>query len=70
MNYPDMLAQDILNTGVAYPDMCDEIYVQICKHLTNNENEDSRDRCWQLLCMCVGTFLRIQRSFVQFHIVK
>ena len=56
MNYPDMLAQDILNTGVAYPDVCDEIYVQICKHLTNNENEDSRDRCWQLLCMCVGTF--------------
>ena len=52
MNYPDMLPQDILQTGVEYPDLCDEIYVQICKHLTNNDVEESRERCWQLMCMC------------------
>ena len=56
MNYPDMLAQDILNTGVEYPDICDEIYMQICKHVTENSNDDSKEKCWQLICMCVGTF--------------
>ena len=56
MNYPDMLAQDILKTGVEYPDICDEIYMQICKHVTKNSNDDSKEKCWQLICMCVGTF--------------
>ena len=39
-----------------YPDICDEIYMQICKHFTENSNDDSKEKCWQLICMCVGTF--------------
>ena len=56
MNFPDMLAQDILKTGVNCSELWDEIYVQICKQLTENPGEESKERCWQLMCMCTGTF--------------
>ena len=56
MNYPEMLAQDILHKGVEYGDLVDEIYIQLCKQLTGNPKPDSVARCWQIMCMCVGTF--------------
>ena len=56
MNFPEMLAQDILKKGVENRKLVDEIYVQICKQLTGNHTPESIARCWQLMCMCVGTF--------------
>jgi myosin heavy subunit len=56
MAFPGMLANDILNKGLKRPALVDEIYVQICKQLTNNPKKESEYRGWQLLCMCVGCF--------------
>jgi Myosin head (motor domain)/MyTH4 domain len=56
MSFPATLAQDILQKGLECPDLVDEIYVQLCKHLTMNPKPESAVRAWQLMCMCVGTF--------------
>ena len=53
---PARLLQDILTKGLEMPDLVDEIYIQLCKHLTHNPRPESSVRGWQLLCMCVGTF--------------
>ena len=42
--------------GLQLPELVDEIYVQLCKHLTNNPRPESAVRGWQIVCMCVGTF--------------
>jgi hypothetical protein len=56
MNFPEMLAKDILDKGVKNRDLIDEIFVQICKQISNNPKPESIARCWQLMCMAVGTF--------------
>jgi myosin heavy subunit len=56
MSFPATLAQDILQKGLEFPELVDEIYVQLCKHLTHNPRPESAVRGWQILCMCVGTF--------------
>lgn len=56
MSFPATLAQDILQKGLEIPDLVDEIYLQICKHLTHNPRPESAQRGWQVLCMAVGTF--------------
>ena len=56
MAFPEMLAKDVLQQGVDFPDLVDEIYVQIIKQLRKNTNVESVKRLWQLLCVCVGTF--------------
>lgn len=56
MSFPATLAQDILQKGLEIPELVDEIYVQLCKHLTHNPRPESVVRGWQLMCMCVGTF--------------
>jgi len=56
MAFPATLAQDILQKGLDSPDLVDEIYVQLCKHLTKNQRPESVQRGWQVLCMAVGTF--------------
>ena len=56
MSFPATLAQDILTKGLEFPDLVDEIYVQLCKHLTHNPRPESAVRGWQIMCMCVGTF--------------
>jgi len=38
------------------PELVDEIYIQLMKHLTNNPKPESVGRAWQLMCMAVGTF--------------
>jgi hypothetical protein len=42
--------------GVASQVLADEIYVQICKHMTNNPEITSLRHCWQLMSLCVSTF--------------
>jgi hypothetical protein len=56
MSFPATLAQDILQKGLQYPELVDEIYCQICKHLTANQRPESAQRGWQVMCMAVGTF--------------
>jgi myosin heavy subunit len=56
MSFPATLAHDILTKGLEYPELVDEIYIQLCKHLTHNPRPEGCVRAWQLLCMCVGTF--------------
>lgn len=56
MTYPATLAQDILIKGLENPQLVDEIFIQICKHLTNNPKPESVGRAWQMMCMAVGTF--------------
>ena len=56
MSFPATLAHDILQKGLEFPELVDEIYIQLCKHLTHNPRPEGAVRAWQLLCMCVGTF--------------
>ena len=56
LSFPAVHAQSILTKGLENPDLIDEIYVQICKHLTHNPKPESVGRAWQLMCMAVGTF--------------
>jgi hypothetical protein len=54
--FPTASAQDLLTCGLEFPELVDEIYVQLCKHLTHNPRPESIVCGWQILCMCVGTF--------------
>ena len=56
MSFPATLAQDILQKGLETPEIVDEVYLQICKHLTENQRPESAHRGWQVMCMAVGTF--------------
>jgi len=56
MNFPETLARDVLQKGVDNRELVDEIYVQLCKQLTDNPKKESEARVWQLMCMSVGTF--------------
>jgi Ca2+-binding EF-hand superfamily protein len=56
MSFPLTLAVDLLSKGLEVPDMCDEIYAQLCKHLTSNPTAKSTLRGWQLMCFCLHTF--------------
>merc|ERR1712241_523325 len=51
MQFPATLAQDILIKGLEQPELVDEIYIQLCKHLTDNNKPESVGRAWQLVCM-------------------
>lgn len=56
MSFPATLAQDILEKGSQNPELVDEIYVQVMKHLTENPRPESARAGWQVLCMAVGAF--------------
>jgi len=56
MSFPPTLAQDTLTKGLEMPELVDEVYMQLCKHLTHNPRPESQVRAWQVMCMCVGTF--------------
>ena len=56
MNYPALLAQDLLKKGVAEKELRDEIYCQLIKHLSSNSRAESVAKGWQLMCMCVNVF--------------
>ncbi|MDP2437987.1 MAG: hypothetical protein Q8P67_19770, partial [archaeon] len=54
--YPLMLAQDLLNQGLAQAELRDEIYCQIIKQLHENPNPQSVSKGWQLMEFCLQTF--------------
>ncbi|GBG31386.1 Myosin-1 [Hondaea fermentalgiana] len=55
-SFPATLAQYILVKGLEDPEMCDEIYMQLCKHVHANPKPESADRAWLLMCMATKTF--------------
>jgi len=50
------LAMEILNQGMQNEHVRPEIYCQIVKQLTRNPSQDSLERGWQLLSLCLDTF--------------
>ena len=44
MSFPATLAQDILTKGLEITELVDEIYLQLCKHLTHNPRPESQVR--------------------------
>lgn len=54
--YREMLAQFVLQSGLAKPAVVDEIYLQLMKQLTRNPKRDSSTRGWSLFSMCATSF--------------
>ena len=54
--YPAAAGHHVLMTGVQSAEMRDEIFVQLCKHLTGNPDPRSTLRGWILTCLCVDLF--------------
>jgi len=55
-SFPATVAQYMLVKGLEDPAMCDEIYIQLCKHVYVNPKPESADRAWLLMCMASKTF--------------
>ena len=55
-SYPAAAGHHVLETGAKMAEMRDEIYVQLCKHLTGNSDPRSSLRGWILMCLCVDLF--------------
>ena len=47
------LACEILSQGCGNPELVDEIYIQLMKHLTHNKRQSSVNRARELICMSV-----------------
>eukprot|EP00854_Cymbomonas_tetramitiformis_P003207 gene3207-4053_t len=54
--YPAASAQALMDKGKAIGSLRDEIFVQVCKHLTDNTESKTAERGWMLLCMCIDLF--------------
>jgi len=57
MSFPSTMAQTLLENGLVCPELIDEIYVLLFKHLSSNERPESVGRGWQLVCMVCSTFV-------------
>ncbi|CAK9003657.1 Myosin-I heavy chain (Class VII unconventional myosin) (DdMVII) (DdM7) [Durusdinium trenchii] len=55
-SFPTAMAGYVLVRGQEMPELCDEIYMQLMKQLTENRRPVSEDRAWALMCMCTRAF--------------
>ena len=53
--YPELLASQIIQDGIDYEVMRDEIYIQVVMQIMKNSTP-SLKRCWQLMTLLVKTF--------------
>ncbi|KAL6056612.1 myosin-5 isoform X3, variant 2 [Balamuthia mandrillaris] len=54
--YPNSLAQDLLDQGLATPEIRNEVYCQLIKQLSDNPNSQSEKKGLQLMTFCLQTF--------------
>jgi hypothetical protein len=55
IQYPEMVVVELLQEGLARPQLVDEIYLQVMKQCTRNTTSSLR-RGWQLIGFCAETF--------------
>jgi len=53
---PDLLGRQVVEMGIANPTLRDEIFSQILKQLQSNPDENSANRYWGLLGICLSCF--------------
>ena len=51
------LIQDIIGRGLQFPELRDEVYIQLCKQTTKNPKVELCVRGWELMALCCGAFL-------------
>eukprot|EP01100_Stratorugosa_tubuloviscum_P007534 TRINITY_DN3124_c0_g1_i1.p1 TRINITY_DN3124_c0_g1~~TRINITY_DN3124_c0_g1_i1.p1 ORF type:complete len:1462 (-),score=863.00 TRINITY_DN3124_c0_g1_i1:229-4614(-) len=56
LNYPQMLAREVLQKGIDHKELRDEIYVQLLKQITNNPSSDSIAKGWKLIELAIECF--------------
>lgn len=56
MNSPFEVVQKILKECITYPELGDELYVQLCKQSTNNKERDKSSAVWELIAFTVASF--------------
>ena len=54
--YPFGCLNEIIKSGIVFPDTRDEIYCQLCKQLTNNPSDLSLRYGWELMSSCISFF--------------
>jgi hypothetical protein len=52
-----MAARKILEKGVKMPELREEIFFQLVKQSTKNPKHSSLVKCWQLLAICISTWV-------------
>jgi len=55
-SFPTAMAGYISVRGQETPELADEIYIQLLKHVIENRRPVSEDRAWALLCIVTRTF--------------
>ncbi|XP_067654660.1 rho GTPase-activating protein 39-like isoform X1 [Haliotis asinina] len=53
---PMSVALDIITKGWSIPQLRDEIYIQLCRQTTENKKEESLQRGWELMAVCLNFF--------------